>query len=269
MATAPAFAEVALPVPLDGAFTYSVPEALAGAHALQPGVRVRAPWGARTLSGVVVALRESAPEGFPLDRIRPLHEVIEEEPALDAVVLAMVRWTASYYQAPLGEVMRCALPPGWDKPARRRRAAALSRPAWEPRPRITDLNPSQRAALAAIADESTRTPLLLHGVTGSGKTAVYLAAIEAALARGESALLLVPEIGLTPALFADFEAAFPDLVAVLHSGLGEAERARHWKRLRAGEARVAIGTRSAVFAPVQRLGLILVDEEHDGSFKQQ
>lgn len=268
---APAFVELALPVPLEGAFTYSVPAELAAEHTLQAGLCVRAPWGVRTLTGVIVALREAPPAAFPLHRIRPLSAVLDEVPAVEPPVLEMVRWTASYYQAPLGEVMRCALPPGSNKePKRRRRAAIVSAaPAWEPRPRITDLNPTQRAALAAIADETDRRPLLLHGVTGSGKTAVYLAAIEAALARGEAALLLVPEIGLTPALFADFEAAFPELVAVLHSGLAAGERARHWQRLRSGEARVAIGTRSAVFAPVQKLGLILVDEEHDASFKQQ
>src|SRR6185312_1800512 len=112
-------------------------------------------------------------------------------------------------------------------------------------------------------------PLLLHGVTGSGKTAVYLAAIEKALQRGQGALLLVPEIGLTPALFADFEHAFPGLIAMLHSSLSDGERGQHWRRLQRGEARIAIGTRSAVFAPVRALGLIVVDEEHDASYKQQ
>ncbi|MGH9541910.1 MAG: replication restart helicase PriA, partial [Terriglobales bacterium] len=142
-----------------------------------------------------------------------------------------------------------------------------------PRPRVAALNGEQQAALAAVL---ARLPpagapgvVLLHGVTGSGKTAVYLEAIAAALAGDRTALMLVPEIGLTPALFADFMDAFPEQVSVLHSGLSPAARAQHWHRARRGQSAVVIGTRSAVFAPLPRLGLIIVDEEHDGAYKQQ
>ena len=112
-------------------------------------------------------------------------------------------------------------------------------------------------------------PLLLYGITGSGKTAVYVAAMQRALAAGKSALLLVPEIGLTPGTAAQMVAAFGGEVALLHSQLTPDERAEQWHRIRRGEARVVIGTRSAVFAPMPKLGLILVDEEHDGSYKQE
>jgi primosomal protein N' (replication factor Y) len=112
------------------------------------------------------------------------------------------------------------------------------------------------------------TPFLLHGVTGSGKTEVYLQVIAEALARGKTALVLVPEISLTPQLAARFRARFGDLVAILHSGLTEQARLGEWSRLRRGEARIAVGARSAVFAPLTELGVIVVDEEHDGSFKQ-
>ncbi len=111
--------------------------------------------------------------------------------------------------------------------------------------------------------------LLLYGITGSGKTAVYVAAMQRALAAGKSALLLVPEIGLTPGTAAQMVAAFGGEVALLHSQLTPDERAEQWHRIRRGEARVVIGTRSAVFAPMPKLGLILVDEEHDGSYKQE
>ncbi len=134
------------------------------------------------------------------------------------------------------------------------------------------LNEPQMEALASVAvtmGEGVFAPHLLFGVTGSGKTAVYVAAMQRALAAGKSALLLVPEIGLTPATAATMVAAFGSDVALLHSQLTPDERAEQWHRIRRGEARVVVGTRSAVFAPMPDLGLILVDEEHDASYKQE
>ena len=133
------------------------------------------------------------------------------------------------------------------------------------------LNEAQTEALAEIAAslaQQTFRPLLLYGVTGSGKTTVYFAAMQRALDMGKSALLLVPEIGLTPAMAGQLFAAFGTEVALLHSQLTPDERAEQWRRIRAGNARIVVGTRSAVFAPLANLGLILVDEEHDGSYKQ-
>jgi primosomal protein N' (replication factor Y) len=176
-----------------------------------------------------------------------------------------------------------------------------AQPGVKPRARVA-LNDDQLAALSAIVrllpapaesgestdsdaaqsatienSETTTTEdgapkpgvVLLHGVTGSGKTAVYIEAIAEARRRGLGALMLVPEIGLTPAVFADIADAFPGEVAVLHSALTDAERAQQWRRVLGAERRIVVGTRSAVFAPVARLGIILVDEEHDSSYKQQ
>jgi primosomal protein N' (replication factor Y) len=134
------------------------------------------------------------------------------------------------------------------------------------------LNEAQTEALGTIVasmDKGGFRPHLLYGVTGSGKTAVYVAAMQRALAAGKSALLLVPEIGLTPGIAAQMVAAFGGDVALLHSQLTPDERAEQWHRIRRGEARIVVGTRSAVFAPMPDLGLILVDEEHDGSYKQE
>ncbi len=134
------------------------------------------------------------------------------------------------------------------------------------------LNEAQMEALATISAAMLKgefAPHLLYGVTGSGKTAVYFAAMRRALDAGKSAVLLVPEIGLTPAMTGQLVAAFGDEVALLHSALTPDERAEQWHRIRRGEARVVVGTRSAVFAPVKDLGLVIVDEEHDGSYKQE
>jgi len=135
-----------------------------------------------------------------------------------------------------------------------------------------DLNTAQRNAFdliqAGIASHSFCT-FLLHGITGSGKTEVYLNAIDVALACGRGALLLVPEIALTPAMAGQFYSRFGDRVAILHSAFSDSERADQWRRIRAGGASVVVGTRSGVFAPVRNLGLIVVDEEHDGSYKQE
>jgi primosomal protein N' (replication factor Y) (superfamily II helicase) len=135
-----------------------------------------------------------------------------------------------------------------------------------------DFNSQQRSALEKIrtaVDAHTYAGILLHGVTGSGKTAVYLAAMKSVLDAGGSAILLVPEIGLTPAVAADVHHVFGNEVAILHSGLSDKERAEHWHRIRHGEARAIVGTRSAVFAPVSKLALIIVDEEQDSSYKQE
>ncbi len=142
--------------------------------------------------------------------------------------------------------------------------------AWA-RPRH-EMSESQQKAfdeIRAALDAQSYQTFLLHGVTGSGKTEVYLNAIEAALAMDKGALLLVPEIALTPAVAGQFHARFGDRVAILHSAFNDSERAEQWRRLRNGRARVGVGTRSAVFAPVRDLGLIIVDEEHDGSYKQE
>jgi primosomal protein N' (replication factor Y) len=151
-------------------------------------------------------------------------------------------------------------------------AVELPRSAIGARDARFELSAAQQTALnkiRATVDGGSFSGILLHGVTGSGKTAVYLAAMKSVLDAGRSAILLVPEIGLTPAVAADVHDVFGDEVAILHSGLSDKERAEHWHRIRRGEARAVVGTRSAVFAPVSKLALIIVDEEQDSSYKQE
>ena len=148
----------------------------------------------------------------------------------------------------------------------------VSRSKPRPSPFEFDFNAAQRDALARLkqnVEARKFSGMLLHGVTGSGKTAVYLAGMRAVLEAGRSAILLVPEIGLTPAVAADLHQIFGEEVAILHSALTDQERAEQWHRIKRGEARMVVGTRSAVFAPVGDLALIIVDEEHDASYKQE
>jgi primosomal protein N' (replication factor Y) (superfamily II helicase) len=149
---------------------------------------------------------------------------------------------------------------------------AVSRSKPRPSSFAFDLNSAQQSALNRLreaVDGRKFSGILLHGVTGSGKTAVYLAGMRGVLEAGRSAVLLVPEIGLTPAVAADLHQIFGDEVAILHSALSDKERAQQWHRIKSGDARMVVGTRSAVFAPVADLALIIVDEEHDSSYKQE
>jgi len=168
----------------------------------------------------------------------------------------------------LGTLIRRGLVEIVEQPAK----FSVSRSQPRPSPFIFDFSPAQQSALetlrSAVASRKF-TGMLMHGVTGSGKTAVYLAGMRAVLDAGRSAILLVPEIGLTPAVAADLHQIFGSEVAILHSALSGAERAEQWHRIKRGEARMVVGTRSAVFAPVADLALILVDEEHDSSYKQE
>ncbi|HSP68305.1 MAG TPA: primosomal protein N', partial [Bryobacteraceae bacterium] len=408
---APVYCDVSLPVPLDTAFTYRLPETLR--RRVQAGCRILVPFGARKLTGVVIATH-SRPPGAPAKEALRL---LDEEPALDETLLSLGRWISNYYCAPLGETLRAMTPlasdvrhgkvysltPSGRDAARQlhltgtehnaqedpasailhmldgralsasylkqkvtrsaavlkslekkgfvqseevaserdplRASAArlrvefierapeklqepklpkqerellaylelhpgqhnlaaleetvskasvaarslarrkLARLALEPvssnaaPPRAPHtLNPHQQAAFdalqAGLAAHQFQA-FLLEGVTGSGKTEIYLNTIEAALALGRGALLLVPEIALTPAVAGQFHHRFGERVAILHSAFQDAERAQEWRRIRAGQASVVVATRSGVFAPVQNLGLIIVDEEHDQSYKQQ
>src|SRR5262245_54284687 len=412
----PLFCDVALPVPLDMAFTYRIAE-----RPPLVGARVLVPFRNERLSGLVTASHGRQPSMTA----KPVLEVLDAEPALDATLMKLGEWIAHYYLAPLGEVLRTMLPlaaefkkakvyaiaeaghealhdsatAGSSRRSRldadtqmveyavldylamaddslettlpsstgagrevlenlvrkkwiARRDASSARDARRtvqiavlnkvseahfvgrklndnqqtivnflqanqgraPVARVRELavprsslatlvkrgmvelieeaadfnlaslkkrgpahldfifNPEQKAALESIqksVDEKKFSVSLLHGVTGSGKTAVYLAAMQAVLESGRSAILLVPEIGLTPAAAANLHQVFGDEVAILHSALSRDERAEQWHRIRRGDARIVVGTRSAVFAPVPNLALIVVDEEHDSSYKQE
>ena len=395
------FAEVAIPVAVHGTFTYAIPPELRDAVRL--GSRVEVPFGAKRNTGFVVALSDHAPEG---SRIKPIRGVLDDdEPALLPEIIDLCRWAAEYYIAPLGEMLRVALPANMSARGRRelvlvadeamiaasvnaeqiietdrplieelrRRplpfAAALEASSRSSIARLRDaglitigdrvqdakgvrydrfvildtapagLTPKQQTAvellsarggemsvrametagvsaavLAALAKKSivrierrarrhtldaflagldpasvgeirhsieqtaaietvratlgTFAPFLLEGVTGSGKTEVYIELMRDAVRRGEQALLLVPEISLTPVFASRLKERFGERIAILHSSLSASERFDQWWRARRGEVDVAIGPRSALFTPFQRLGLLVVDEEGDAAYKQ-
>ena len=260
-------ARIALDVPLYRLFDYRVPSA----DQLSPadiGRRVRVPFGQRSRVGVIVEL--PAASDFSPEQLRDIDEILRDMLPLPPDWFRLCEFCANYYQAPLGEVMLSTLPAGLrrtDPPKARAQKGAVKRLEARPAPSLTN---EQQAALDAIDAAEGFRAYLLHGVTGSGKTEVYLRLVERALAAGQQALLLVPEINLTPQLEARVAARFPDArLTSLHSELTEAARTRNWKAAFEGTARIVLGTRLAVFTPMPDLGLIVVDEEHDASFKQQ
>ena len=414
MAASVRFAEIALPLPVDQVFSYSIPDNLL--DAALPGRRVSVAFTNRRMTGLITALSDTC----PVERYRPLLDVLDHEPVLDATLLELTGWIGRYYLCPWGEAIKAALPAGLlseseqivsrDGPCppesmdRLRRTAprqaellaqvpehgAVTLSSLRRRTRIrqpfaalrgleakglvsitigesggapgiryetwVELIPSKEDAARIVSRlipratrqascinllarhggrltteqlrhlgkierdvvrrlekkglvslnevESIRDPyrdaelpdpaevdptseqaealraihgaigtgafksLLLYGVTGSGKTHVYVKSIEKTLEAGKSAIVLVPELALTPQAVRQFRAHFGDLVTVLHSGLSPGERYDSWRRTRAGDYRIVVGARSAVFAPLSNLGLIVIDEEHEPSYKQ-
>lgn len=269
---------VALDVPILDEFDYRASTSVA------VGTRVIVPFGRRKLVGIVVAT-PTQPAIAP-DLIKDVDEVLDDTPPMAADWLRMASFAAQYYQRPIGEVMLPALPLSLRKVAayqgkrsaggpvkridKRAKPAAAAIQADQP----PVLNAEQEAAVAAIIGLQGHKTILLHGVTGSGKTEVYLHAAKAALARGRQVLFLVPEINLTPQLEQSLRARLAgvaglETLAVMHSGLADGERLQAWLSIQRGTARILLGTRLSIFAPMPDLGLIIVDEEHDTSYKQQ
>jgi primosomal protein N' (replication factor Y) len=338
---APVYVEIALPLPLRRTFTYRLPEQLR--NSISIGSRATVPFGKRKLTGFAVDFYDDLPADSDLDEsaIKDAVELVDDEPLITSEILELTRWTADYYMASWGEVLKASLPAGTDpsvenrvRPKRRKSVRFLRLPNSDDKltplqgrtiqilqqnggemlftalqeqadisgSTITTLakrgivevdvvdvlrDPLEHASIPAT-EEFTLTKeqadaleriqgslssieyktFLLHGVTGSGKTEIYIRAIKYALGQGRSAMMLVPEIALTPIFARRLRAVFGPELAILHSNLSGGERFDEWRRIRRGDARVVIGTRSAVFAPLENIGLIVVDEEHDSSYRQ-
>jgi primosomal protein N' (replication factor Y) len=239
-------------------FTYEVPDEVG------PGAVVEVKFGNARRRGVVTEVDVALPRGITA---APVERVVEELPP---ALVALALWVADYYGSTPGRALALVAPV--QRKPRGERPQPAERDSLPGEPEPAALSSSQAAALARIVerlDAGESANYLLYGATGSGKTEVYLQACAAALERGRGAIVLVPEIALTPQALGRFRARFGERIAVLHSALTEAERRDERARIARGEAPIVVGARSAVFAPVARLGLICVDEEHDASYKQE
>jgi primosomal protein N' (replication factor Y) (superfamily II helicase) len=256
---------------LRGPFDYRLPEELRGG-AVEVGSMLVVPFGRRQVLGVVVGLADSS-EVAEEKLLAPLRAL---ELGVPVDLVALAEWIAAEYCSTIARALGLVLPPGAARRLSGRKRRAVARPSHLAvglrRPHAPQLTPDQSAALEPLlAALQARRPArrLLHGVTGSGKTEIYLRAAAAALAQERGAIVLVPEIALTPQIVGRFIERFGETVAVLHSRMTAAQRYAEWRRLREGDARVCVGPRSAIFAPISDLGLIVVDEEHDSSYKHE
>ena len=259
---------------LRGPFDYRLPEELRGG-VVDVGSMLVVPFARRQVLGVVVGLREHS-EVSEQKLLAPLRALDEGPPALPVELVELAHWIAQEYCSTVSRALTLVLPPGAARRLSGRKRRAVVRggrvSVGSRRPQAPELTPAQEDALnrlSAALDARRFEQVLLQGVTGSGKTEVYLRATAHALEQERGAIVLVPEIALTPQIVGRFGERFGETVAVLHSRLRPGERFQEWRRLRTGEARVCVGPRSAVFAPIERLGLIVVDEEHDVSYKHE
>ncbi|MBS0619251.1 MAG: primosomal protein N' [Spirochaetes bacterium] len=226
------------------------------------GDRIRATHGTENLTAVVLEYADSDTEPqLRLNNIKDAHRVFDSA----AMAMALATFVSDYYLAPMAAAIEAMLPPV------QKRLIKLPQPAQTPTPQLAPLNAEQQEIVTAIlaTDTNAYREHLIWGVTGSGKTRIYEHLIEAALKRGEQTLFLLPEIALSSEVMRGITARFPEQTVLYHSSLSAGERALNHRRFLTGDAKVAIGTRSAVFLPASNLGLIIVDEEHDASFKDQ
>lgn len=258
----PVYLEVVFNVPVFQSFTYRCD---AESPAEAKGRRIEAQFGSRRMIGYVIDASSSIPESCSLGEpdIKPVRRFVDTDPLFTDVQVELAKWMSALYLCSLGEALSGMLPSG--KRESSPESAFTDDPEF-PSGTFT-LSDEQNAAIRGIVDPDDSSPVYIHGVTGSGKTEVFLAAAQIILSRGRDIVYLVPEIGLTHQVIEAIQNRFGSAAAVLHSGLTGSKRLSEWQRIRRGEAHIVVGARSAIFAPVQNLGLVILDEEHDGSYK--
>jgi primosomal protein N' (replication factor Y) len=262
------FFDLIFDIPTDQAFTYQIDDKEKAAV----GKRAMVPFGRRDCLGYIIAERESLPEGIKNEAVKKIRRVVDEETLFDIHNLDISRWMADYYLCSTGQALAAMIPSG-------RKMIYPDLPEDDEENTLPSLSISdeQAAALSAITSSVTDNPatgnthlppmFYLYGITGSGKTEVFIRSAQYMIDAGKSVIYLVPEISLTHQTSKMIGSRFGSQAATLHSGMTPSERFAEWMRIRRGEVQIVVGPRSAVFAPVPNLGLIIIDEEHDGSYK--
>lgn len=278
---------VAVPLPIaTAAFSYLIPDEFLSKAI--PGVRVNVLFRNREITGYIVGSEFVAPD----KKLKPIISILDDQPVLSFKMLELTKWVAEYYGSSWGEAIENALPRWvkYGKKTEKYTEKAKLKTKAEPTPaQKFELTMEQKNAFAVILDSLTHKtpgvmsgahevkhrvsageePVLIYGVTGSGKSELYIRAIREILKQGRSAICLVPEIALTEQLQRFFSGQFGQDLEILHSKMTDGERFLAWKRIELGTCRVVLGPRSAIFAPTPNLGLIIMDEEHEGSYKQE
>lgn len=263
------FLRIALPTPLRKLFDY-LPPTDCNIESLLPGSRILVPLQKRILVGILIEITDHTET--PLPKLKKALAILDVNPLIQKDIWELCRWASDYYHHSLGEVFENALPTLLRKEKTKWEALFPLLPQKGIEVKVSpaiELNQSQKDAVNAINEAHTFQVFLLDGITGSGKTEVYLQVIEKTLKQQKQILVLVPEIGLTPQTVERFSERFSTNVIALHSKLSEKKRLQIWLSAKENRTKIIIGTRSAIFTPFSDLGLIIVDEEHDLSFKQQ
>jgi primosomal protein N' (replication factor Y) len=260
------YLEIIFDIPLNQTFTYLMDEK--GESSV--GKRVMAPFGKREMLGYVIATKDYPPEDVPLDKLKPVRRVVDKEAIFDDEEISLAKWMSSFYLCSVGEALASMIPSG----RKINEGGTFPEDDIEISPSVLNLSDEQEAAFNAILsgcnDKKESGPpsmFYLYGITGSGKTEVFLRAAEYMLQQGKSVIYLVPEISLTHQTAEAINKRFGSVASTIHSGMSSAARFNEWVNIRRGNISIVVGPRSAVFTPLRNLGLIIIDEEHDGSYK--
>ena len=261
------FVDVALGVPQEEPYQYSVPVEFK--DQVHIGRRVWVPLRAQMRIGYIVGISP----GPQVKNVKPIREIIDSQSYLSEPLLDLTQWMSQYYFCSWGQAIESAMPAPFKKGKTTMKSRVKANPDESlihatPACTLTEDQEMVFQTISGALDKRQFANFLLHGVTGSGKTEIYLRLIEKLIQEDYGSIVLVPEISLTPQTTHRFKARFGDQVAVVHSRISAGKRLEEWHRLRNGEAKVVIGARSAVFSPMRSLGLIVIDEEHDDSYKQ-
>jgi len=259
------YAEIALNLPINKTFHYSIPPGIS--QYIEIGKRVWVPFGKRRMIGYVVGIVDKV----PVRDLRDIEKVIDDTPIIGSSLMGLGRWLSDYYCTSLGSALAAIIP----APLKSGKTSVKARKIEEEK--YASSSPFEPTAEQEHAIKEIKKSIekeefkvfLLHGITSSGKTEVYLQCIADILAKGKSAIALIPEISLTPQTVERFKSRFGDKVAVTHSQMRGGKRFEEWKNIKDGIARIVVGARSAIFSPMDNIGLIVVDEEHETSYKQE